>query len=91
MNQFIFWEELNEFCFLSVEVLKIFHSDATEEPFLPPQITFFYYCEEHVNSLNNVFIIKNLLWNGKVPWMLKVLCGTIHVNKEPLFLRVIMK
>ncbi len=64
MNQFIFWEELNEFCFLSVEVLKNlvffpslleikvsngdFHSDATEEPFLPPQITFF-------------IIVKNML------------------------------
>ncbi len=26
--------------------------------------------------------------NKRVPWMVKVLCGTIDVNKEPLFLRV---
>ncbi len=31
------------------------------------------------------YSIKNLLWNENVPWMFKVLCGTI----EPLFLSVV--
>ncbi len=28
--------------------------------------------------------VKNLLWNGKAPWMLKVLRENIDTNKEPL-------
>ncbi len=39
----------------------------------------FSYYKEHFN-------LKNLLWNGKVPWMLKVLHGTINANNELLFL-----
>ncbi len=34
-------------------------------------------------------LIKNLLWNGMVPWMLKVFHGTIDANKEPLCYRCI--
>ncbi len=39
---------------------------------------------------NHFFVwrIKNPLWNGKLPWMLKVLRGTINANKEPLYLGV---
>ncbi len=29
------------------------------------------------------------MWNGKIPWMLKALHGTIDFNKGPLLLRVI--
>lgn len=36
----------------------------------------------------NFSTIKNLLCNGRVPWMLKVLQGTMDTNKEPLFLKV---
>jgi len=32
--------------------------------------------------------MKNLLCNGMVPWMSKVLYGTINGNKEHLFFRV---
>ncbi len=64
-----------------------FTSDAIEEPFLVPQKPFseqflnviFCYFEEHFNTL------KNLLCNGKVLWVLKLLHGTIDANKESLF------
>ncbi len=39
-------------------------------------------CEDHFNNL------MNLLCNGNVPWMLKVLYGIIDANKKTLFLRV---
>ncbi len=46
------------------------------------------WCEEHCNNLNNFFFhYKKRLWNGEVPWMLKVLHGTINANKEPLCLK----
>ncbi len=38
-------------------------------------------------TLRTFSTVKNLLWNEKIPWMVKVLCGTICANKEPLFLR----
>jgi len=28
------------------------------------------------------------LWNEKIPWISKVLNGTISANKEPLFIKV---
>ncbi len=31
--------------------------------------------------------MKNLLWNGKVPWMVKVLLGNVNANKETLFFK----
>jgi len=31
------------------------------------------------------------LWNGKVPWMLKVLHGTIDANKEPSECRGVLR
>ncbi len=49
------------------------------------------FSEEYIKTLsvkkhfNN---IKNLLWKGIVAWMLQVLNGTIHANKESLFLKV---
>ncbi len=49
------------------------------------------FSEEYVKTLsgkkhfNN---LKNLLWNGMVAWMLQVLNGTIHANKESLFVKV---
>jgi len=35
---------------------------------------------KNYNNLKNPFPLKNLLCNGKVPWMLKVLYGTIYAN-----------
>jgi len=39
-------------------------------------------------SKEHVFPINNILYNEQVLWMLNVLHGTIHANKEPLSLRV---
>ncbi len=45
--------------------------------------------EEHFKDRKIFFSsIKNLLWNGKIPLMLKVLSGTKDVNKELLCLKV---
>jgi len=46
------------------------------------------WCEEHCNNLNNFFFhYKKRLWNGEVPWMLKVIHATINANTEPLCLK----
>jgi len=44
--------------------------------------------ETYFSSEEAFSTINILLWNGKGTWMLKVLHGSINVNKEPLFLRV---
>lgn len=33
------------------------------------------------------FPTKEYLWNRKIPWMVKVLQGTIDANNEPLFFK----
>jgi len=56
-----------------------------KEPF------FFSYCENSWKNLNNFFFFftKNLLWNGKILRVLKLLHGTmISGDKEPLFFNV---
>ncbi len=53
-------------------------SEALEEIFLVFQIIFLH-VKEPFSAL------KNLLWNVKAPWMLKLLHENIDANKEPLF------
>ncbi len=88
--------ELSFFKMWNILTLKIkvpelaFWRDPTEEPFWVPERTLswahFSLCEEHFNNLNLFSTMKNLLWNWKLPWMLKVLHGTSNASKEPLFL-----
>jgi len=43
--------------------------------------------EQFLNHFLTFFsTIKNVFWNAKVTWMLKVVHGTINGNKVPLFL-----
>ncbi len=35
-------------------------------------------------SFYGTFNVNKLLWNGKIPWMLKLLNENIDANKEPL-------
>ncbi len=45
------------------------------------------FLKETILSVQNVlhFNLKNLLWNGKVSWMLEVLPRTIDANKAHFF------
>lgn len=73
---------LNNLPLLKIKVPKEgFHSDAIEKSFFGSPKNF------SVNSSSSFSTIKNLLWNGKILMMLKVLQGTIVANKEPLFFK----
>jgi len=61
-------------------IILAFKKCLLSEQFLKE--TYFFFFEEAFSTINI------LLWNGKGTWMLKVLHGSINVNKEPLFLRV---
>lgn len=60
-----------------VEIPKVFSfsQKLPKEWTVLKRTMFFSECEERFNNL------KNLLWNEKDPWMVKILCETIDTNK----------